>query len=161
VPTDFGEVAEHALDEAMELAASLGAIVTVLHAYEYSLLGIGVDFGTGVPDAPERLKRAAREALRETIERQSGRGVVLDGILREGAPWSAIVEFAAGSNADLIVMGTRGRRGLARAFLGSVAEKVVRYASVPVLTVHASPDVAVVAREPSRGQAPRSEGVGR
>ncbi len=52
-------------------------------------------------------------------------------------PWEEVLNAAKELNADLIVMGTHGRRGLERALLGSVAEKVVRMARIPVLTVHA------------------------
>lgn len=139
VPVDFGEVSEWALDETLTLASSLGAKgVIALHAQEYSLLGLEAIPGAGAPDLPQRLTRAAEDALRDSIERRRGqaRDVLLEGALKQGIPWSQIVDFAARSNANAIVMGTHGRRGLTRAFLGSVAEKVVRYATVPVLTMH-------------------------
>jgi universal stress protein A len=58
-------------------------------------------------------------------------------MLRSGAPWQQTLEVAREIGADLIVMGTHGRSGLAHAFLGSVAEKVVRMSPIPVLTLRA------------------------
>lgn len=118
------------------------------HAQEYSLLGLQANLGGGMPDVSERLMRSARAALDGVVARHQGRGVEVDAILREGISWSEIVGLAASLDADLIVMGTHGRRGLARAFLGSVAEKVVRYATVPVLTVHTTEPAPVAQRVP-------------
>jgi nucleotide-binding universal stress UspA family protein len=135
VPTDFGEVASYALDRAIELAAKLDATVTVVHVYEYSLWAI--DTGrASAPDMARRIKQAASEALSAAIQRRSSGGVVVSGALREGIAWSEIVEEARALDADLIVIGTHGRRSLPRALLGSVAEKVVRHAGMPVLTIH-------------------------
>jgi nucleotide-binding universal stress UspA family protein len=67
---------------------------------------------------------------------REGRGAALNKVLREDAPWRAVVTVADEIDADLIVIGTHGRRGLARALLGSVAENVIRVASRPVLTIH-------------------------
>ena len=64
------------------------------------------------------------------------RGVATRGVLKQGPTWQTIVETADEVGAGMIVMGTHGRHGLPRALLGSVAEKVVRTAHTPVLTVH-------------------------
>lgn len=61
----------------------------------------------------------------------------MQAVLRNGVAWEEIAAVAKESQADLIVIGTRGRRGLARALLGSVAESVIRTSDVPVLTLHA------------------------
>jgi nucleotide-binding universal stress UspA family protein len=66
--------------------------------------------------------------------------VAVEWVLRRGAAWSEINAAVKDTGADLVVMGTHGRRGVARALLGSVAEKVVRSASCPVLTVHGAAD---------------------
>jgi nucleotide-binding universal stress UspA family protein len=135
VPHDFSETADHALFFALDLAESLGARVTVMHAYE-------VDYGfpeSAIP-APEllsQIRESAGAALEGVIARASKRGVPVAGLLRQGTPWSEIDEVAGHTKADLVVMGTHGRRGIARALLGSVAERVVRTAPCPVLTVRA------------------------
>jgi nucleotide-binding universal stress UspA family protein len=138
---DFGETAEQALAFGLGLAEKLGARVTLVHVYELPTFGF--------PDGPAmsaqmagQIERAARTALDAVAMRVGGpeKGVV--GVLRQGAAWSEIVALAGELKADLIVMGTHGRRGLSRMLLGSVAEKVVRSAPCPVLTVHGPPHAA-------------------
>jgi nucleotide-binding universal stress UspA family protein len=75
--------------------------------------------------------------LDEAVNSSRKRCPAISAILLNGAAWEEIARMAAEQNADLIVMGTHGRRGLPRAILGSVAERVIRTSSVPVLTVHA------------------------
>lgn len=135
VPHDFGETAQHAFDYAMDLAEKLGASVTVMHAYEVPVYG----FPDGVVLTSEmsgQIERAARTALDGVAARGARPGVTVRVALRQGPAWSEIDGAARQLEADLVVMGTHGRKGVARALLGSVAEKVVRTASVPVLTVH-------------------------
>jgi nucleotide-binding universal stress UspA family protein len=135
VPHDFGETAEHALAFAIELAAKLGAKITIVHAYEVPSYGYpdGVALTVEVGD---NIRRAAETALERVAARTRRPGLELQSMLRQGPAWSEINAAASQAHADLIVMGTHGRHGLARALLGSVAEKVVRTAPCPVLTVH-------------------------
>ncbi|MGO9838639.1 MAG: universal stress protein [Polyangiaceae bacterium] len=70
------------------------------------------------------------------VARAKRPGVAIDSTLRQGPVWSEILAAAKSPKADLIVIGTHGRRGLSRALLGSVAERIVRTAPCPVLTVH-------------------------
>jgi nucleotide-binding universal stress UspA family protein len=83
-----------------------------------------------------QIERASSTALEGLAQRAHRPGVEVATALRHGTPWSEINALAKEMNADLVVMGTHGRRGVARALLGSVAEKVVRTAPCPVLTVH-------------------------
>jgi nucleotide-binding universal stress UspA family protein len=136
VPIDFGEVSEHALDRALTLAKDLGASVTIVHVmqmppYYYSAYAEGLAWPT------DELEGAAKTSLDAALESAKKRcsGVRVDAVLLAGVPNVQIVEAATDRKADLIVMGTHGRRGLVRAFLGSVAERVVRTSPVPVLTV--------------------------
>jgi nucleotide-binding universal stress UspA family protein len=133
VPHDFSDTAECALAYALELARRLDARVTVVHAFEVPY---------GFPEAAQftadmlsTLQRAAGAALGGVVDRARRSGVAVEGVLRQGAPWNEIDEVARETEADLIVMGTHGRRGLARVLLGSVAEKVVRTAPCAVLTM--------------------------
>jgi nucleotide-binding universal stress UspA family protein len=136
VPHDFSETAEKAFDFALDLADKLGAHVTVLHAYEIPTYAF--------PEGPvltvemmAQIERAATTAIDGILSRASRRspGVKVKSTLRQGAAWREIDQAAVDLKADLIVLGTHGRRGIARALLGSVAEKIVRTASCPVLTV--------------------------
>jgi nucleotide-binding universal stress UspA family protein len=134
VPHDFSPTADNALTFAIDLAARIGAGVTVMHAYEYPMLTY--------PEGPAltadlilEIEKAARSALEGVVSRARRPGVAMDSSLRQGPPWAEILASAKDGHADLIVIGTHGRRGLSRALLGSVAEKVVRTAPCPVLTL--------------------------
>lgn len=85
------------------------------------------------------LESTARLALNKESARLQDKGVPVGTVLDAGVPWEQIVEISKSLDAGVVVMGTRGRRGLPRAILGSVAEKVVRVSSIPVLTVHEPP----------------------
>ena len=131
-PIDFSEGSEHALRYALELAEKLRAEVHALHAYQqpiYVLPEGAMDPGT-LPE--EEVAQAARERL-DRFEARHDR--VERSLLREGPAARCIVDAAEELGADLIVMGTHGRTGLARMLIGSVAERVVRTSTVPVLTV--------------------------
>lgn len=138
VPTDFSAASERALDYALALASKLEAKVFLLHTYELPI--IGFPDGTLVPSA-EIVSRLLSEAERELAacvakRKESGASIVT--LLRQGDAREAILVAAEEISADLVVMGTHGRRGITRALIGSVAEAIVRVASVPVLTVHAA-----------------------
>jgi nucleotide-binding universal stress UspA family protein len=139
VPHDFGETAEHALAYALAFAEKFGASIMVLHAYECPSFGFP-DAMAGTYEFASVLERTGRTAL-DVIEAQVRRpDLEIQTMLRRGTPWVEIASVAKDLQADLIVMGTHGLRGLPRALLGSVAEKVVRTAPCPVLTVHLSAD---------------------
>lgn len=137
VAHDFGDTAQAALVYALDLAETLGARVTVVHAYEIPLYGFPEGL-TLTADVTGHIREVAANALDLIVKRASRPSLEVDGILRQGPAWSEIGVAAAEVHADLIVIGTHGRRGLAHALLGSVAEKVVRTAPCPVLTVRGS-----------------------
>lgn len=137
VATDFTESADHALDWAVELAARLGASITLMHAYAVPILSFPDGTVVATADVASRIADAARGGLDAAAERHQGRGVPIDTVLREGAAPEEINRLAHELDADLVVVGTHGRKGLVRAILGSVAESVVRTASRPVATVRA------------------------
>jgi nucleotide-binding universal stress UspA family protein len=132
---DFSETADHALAFGLDLAERFGASVTVVHAYEVPNFG-----NTSVPVASpemivdiERMERSGLDALAARTRRP---GVEMSFSLRRGPAADEIVVVAKERGADLIVMGTHGRRGFSRWLMGSVAERVVRTAPCPVLTMH-------------------------
>jgi nucleotide-binding universal stress UspA family protein len=133
VPTDFSEFADQALDYAIMLASKLGAHVHVVNALgilEFGIPELGVAL-TGT--MMESMVRANQEALDKLVATHPSANLAT--ILRGGDPRSVIVQVANELGADLIVMGTHGRRGVTRMLLGSVAESIVRTAPCPVLTV--------------------------
>jgi nucleotide-binding universal stress UspA family protein len=134
VPTDFGEAAQHALDMAVSLAEKFNAEITLMHAvwvptsmYPYS---------DALYLAPmDEWTRAAQKSLDAAVADLRQRYPRCKGIVVADDPAPAILAMAKKLRSDLIVMGTHGRRGLSRIFLGSVAEKTVRLSEIPVLTV--------------------------
>lgn len=135
VPTDFSVHAEAAADFAVDLAEKFEADVFFLHVYDYPTYVLpdgallpAADVVTGMmADIAERFERIRA--------RYAERGLRLSTETRQGVPLPEIVKYAKEISADLIVMGTHGRTGLEHFLIGSVAEKVVRKAPCPVLTV--------------------------
>jgi nucleotide-binding universal stress UspA family protein len=140
VPTDFTETSELAIEWALSLAERLGSWVTVMHAYEIPIVGFPDGALVATADIATRIADASRAGLESAIAKRQGRKVKVDGILREGVAWEEINLVADEIDADLVIIGTHGRRGLARALLGSVAENVVRTARRPILTIHGPRD---------------------
>lgn len=137
VPTDFSEAAERAVDLAIDVAEKYGARLTLFHAswLPPDAYAAYADHGGGSDWSSDAVAAAARKTLETALATVRARYPSAESAVSFGEPWHQILESAAERGADLIVMGTHGRRGLAHAVLGSVAEKVVRGATVPVLTV--------------------------
>ncbi len=136
VPVDFSPPSEAALDTAIEFARRFGSELTLFHAHELP----AYVFPDGVmPVSPEILNEMER-SLAEELERLAVRvraaGVAVACRSGMGAHDVEILRCADDIDADLIIMGTHGRTGIRHALIGSVAEKVVRRARCPVLTVH-------------------------
>jgi nucleotide-binding universal stress UspA family protein len=138
-PTDFSDFAERALRRAASLARWFGAKVTVLHAIQpVPWIAPGAGWAAGIV-VPQDLLRPVREdvakRLEEFVAPFGGEGVTVETRLDEGDAARQIEAVAEALPADLVVMGTHGRGGFERLVLGSVAEKVLRRAPCPVLTV--------------------------
>lgn len=139
VATDFGDPADRALDVAIALAEELGkAALTLVHVQYIPrpLYDVEVVWPT------EAMATSARKALDLVLARAKKRYPKCEGVLLAGTPAEQIVKAAVQRGADLVVLGTHGRRGLPRMLLGSVAERVTRTCPVPVLTVPAEDSVA-------------------
>jgi nucleotide-binding universal stress UspA family protein len=135
VPTDFSTHANAALEYAMELAATFGARLHLLHAYHVDIPVAGPG-GIALPaNFYDEFRKAAKANLDELLQRVKERGIQADGEVVPAPPAIAILDSAEQLPADLVVMGTRGRTGLAHVLLGSVAERTVRMAPCPVLTL--------------------------
>ncbi len=135
VPTDFTETSNHALEWAIGIAAPFRAKVTVMHAYEIPVVGFPDGAIIATPDLAARISEASQTALDKLVDHWRAAGTSIDAILREGIIDEEINAVADEISASLIVIGTHGRRGLARALLGSVAENVIRTANRPVVTI--------------------------
>ena len=137
VPTDFSDASEAALAYAITLGAKLEASVHVVHAFELPLVGFPDGTMTITAEMASRIIEGAQKGLDDLTRKYGHRGVKLSTSLEQADPRDGVLTAAEKVKADLIVMGTHGRRGISRALIGSVAEGVVRTAPVPVLTVHA------------------------
>jgi nucleotide-binding universal stress UspA family protein len=140
IPIDFTETSEKALAYGVEFARTFNASITVLHAYQIPVYGFPEGAYITAADVAAQIATAAQGRLDAAIESYKLSNVPMTGVLREGVAWEEINAVANEAKADLIVIGTHGRRGLARALLGSVAENVIRTATVPVLVVHGPRD---------------------
>ena len=146
VATDFSPASTPALEQSVKMAKRDGALLLIAHAYQEPGLA-------ELSHAPARVYEEWDQKLREGVERKlrplaeyarkegiEARALVLTGFADE-----AIIEAAKQEGADLIVMGTHGRRGAARLFLGSVASRVISTAPCPVMTVRSAwPEVRPV-----------------
>jgi nucleotide-binding universal stress UspA family protein len=137
VPTDFSKSSSNALVYGAEFARRFGAEVHLLHVVQDLALFIPEAVMLAPPMMPpiEQFVSAARAALERAVRELNMADVNIVPEVAEGTPFEEIVRFARDKDIDLIVMGTHGHTGLAHLFLGSVAEKVVRRAPCPVLTV--------------------------
>ena len=136
VPTDFSQASEEALRWATSLARDSGAMLLITHVEEPPMAYAGE-----LPLVPdEETRDELKRMLLEVVPPDSG--VAYEHKMLVGEPAAAIVELAENENADLIVMGTHGRKGITRLLMGSVAEAIVRRAKCPVLTVKQPAHVA-------------------
>jgi universal stress protein A len=157
VATDFGEAADTALRYGRELAGRFGATLHVVHVVEASYVGFGVEtYVPLLPDVDRELEESARGRLNSLIDSAGNGSCAFAAVLRSSVPPVAIVDYARDHDIDLIVMGTHGRGALAHLVMGSVAERVVREAPCPVLTVKQSEPAFVMAEIPltTRAAAP-------
>jgi nucleotide-binding universal stress UspA family protein len=137
VATDFGEPADAALTYGRELARTYGATLHVVHVVDDVYLRFGGDgFVAELSDLMRETERAAQARLEMIlVDNDPDPLPVRKVTLTSAAPATAIVDYARENGIDLIVMGTHGRRAVAHLLVGSVAERVVRTAPCPVLTV--------------------------
>ena len=135
VPSDFSAPSESALDYALSLAQWLEGTVHVVHAYQNPGLVWPDPYTVIGAETMEIIENASKKALAELLERKQAKGVRLEGHVRLGDPRTMLEMVASELHADLICMGTHGRRGLTHLLLGSVAEYTVRTSKIPVLTL--------------------------
>jgi universal stress protein A len=138
VPVDFSSPSMHALDYAIDVARSLAAEVVVLFAVEpiYSITpGDLYAPASELSALMQEQRRQGRDQLAKIEARLKKRRAKLRTVLADGLAYQVIVSVAEKLKTDLIVMATHGRTGLSHLFIGSVAEKVVRSAGCPVLTI--------------------------
>ena len=136
VPVDFSKGSNRAVEQAEQLASALGAQLELFHAYQLPVFALPDSSVTVSPTYVADLTDRAQRELEKHRDALAQRGVTANVKLLEGNAADAIVERAEAIHAAMIVLGTHGRSGFRRFLLGSTAERVVRMATVPVLTVH-------------------------
>jgi nucleotide-binding universal stress UspA family protein len=138
-PTDFSPASRPAFTQAVATAKEHGAEVLLVHvvASIIPLMGDGYVSPKVYDDMVRASRTDAQQKLDRLIAAAKKAGARARGMLLEGVAWEQLVRTAKARKADMIVMGTHGRTGLTRLFLGSVAERVVGSAPCSVLTVRA------------------------
>ena len=167
VPTDFSEASEAAVKYGVALARAFNAKLDLLHVVVRHELDVSVErqrvvgsllaemkAGAAPIGLDESMRRVARELLGNILSRKDEEELRVECVLRAsgvGGPYVEIVRYAKDFDVDLIVMGTHGRGFVAHMLMGSVAEKVVRRAPCPVLTVRHPEHEFVMPGEPAAG----------
>jgi len=135
LPTDGSDGTDRVVEHAIHLARGSGATVHVLHVVDTSALPLDAHS----QHVYDELESAGLDSVVEIRDGALEAGVHAVEAVREGTPYREILAYADEHDVDLVVIGTHGRNGLRRRVLGSVAERVVRCAEAPVLTVRTSP----------------------
>ncbi|MDE3154604.1 MAG: universal stress protein [Acidobacteriota bacterium] len=136
VPVDFSETSGVALKYGKALAENFGASLRLLHVLENPLLqNVASEVYVPPPNFYEDWEKAVREKLDGLLPVAERTALRATCEIRQGSPFTEILRYAADENIDLVVMGTHGRGAVGHLLLGSVAERVVRKAPCPVLTV--------------------------
>jgi len=136
-PSDFSRASGAAFMKAVEVAKANRAELLVVHVLTPVIPMVGDGYVS--PKVYEEIEATSRSQAQAELDRLLGKarkaGVRVKGLLMDGVPHEQITRAARSKRADLVVIGTHGRTGLAKFFLGSVAGRVVSLASCPVLTV--------------------------
>lgn len=139
VPTDGSDAAERAFEEALDLADLCDATVHAMYVIDNNAVawaagGDDLDYGADVSTLLEKLEEDGEKLTTEIATKAEDRGIDITRAVVDGTPYRQILQYAEDNGIDCIVMGTYGRRGLDNVF-GSTTERIVRRATVPVLTV--------------------------
>ena len=137
VPTDFSPSSAAAIELAINIATQFDAELTLLHVWELPVYPY-TELMLSSAELTNAIEKAATESLETKLKEVRLRLPRTKSLLKVGIPWQQIVATSKESRADLLVMGTHGRRGFEHAIMGSVAEKLVRLSPIPVLTVRGS-----------------------
>lgn len=137
VPVDGSPTAQKAVEKASGLAQAFGSAVTAIYVIDpYPFTGLGSDFAYGQSEYLSAASAEAKEATAAARKALEQAGVkVKTAVIEAHATWRGILEAAESMGADLIVMGSHGRRGLEKMVLGSVAQRVLSHSQLPVLVV--------------------------
>lgn len=134
-PTDFSEYADNALPYALELARKFEARVTLVHVLSPPTYAVSPEFAVDLTAIQNNMQQTAEKKMGELAARFTEGGVQVESVIQIGSAFAEIIGTARAHDVDLIVMATHGYGAVRHLLLGSTAEKVVRKAPCPVLTV--------------------------
>ena len=136
IATDGSEKSKVAAEEGMELAKALGAQVIALNVVNEVVIASAVrQLGSDRKEVEAKLEKAGGKAVEDLKAMGAKMGVSVDSIVRIGAPANTVIDTAGAEKADLIVMGSHGESGASKLLIGSVVQKVLYWATIPVLVV--------------------------
>ena len=137
VPIDGSSTARQAIDKALAIAQAFKSSVTLIYVIDpYAFTGVGNDFSYGQAEYLAAATAEANESIGAARRVFEAKGIAVNGSVVEGhAVYQAILDTAESLNADLVVMGSHGRRGLEKLVLGSVTAQVLSHAHLSVLVV--------------------------
>ena len=136
IATDGSDKSMKAAEEGMELAKALGAQVIALNVINEVVIASAVrQLGSDRKEVEERLKVAGEKAVDNIKAMGTKMGVNVDAIVTIGAPANTVIDMAGAEQADLIIMGSHGESGVTKLLIGSVVQKVLYWATIPVLVV--------------------------
>jgi nucleotide-binding universal stress UspA family protein len=136
IATDGSDKSMKAAEEGMELAKGLGAQVIALNVVNEVVIASAVrQLGADRKEVEAKLEKAGQKAVDDLKAMGAKLGVTVDTIVRIGAPANTVIDTAGAEKADLIVMGSHGESGASKLLIGSVVQKVLYWATIPVLVV--------------------------
>jgi nucleotide-binding universal stress UspA family protein len=136
IATDGSDKSRKAAEEGIELAKALGAQVIALNVVNEVVIASAVrQLGSDRKEVEDKLKNAGMKAVEDIKAMAAKSGVAADTIVRIGAPANSVIDVAGAEKADLIIMGSHGESGAAKLLIGSVVQKVLYWATIPVLVV--------------------------
>jgi nucleotide-binding universal stress UspA family protein len=134
-PTDFSKYSDHALDYGVELAKQFGGTLHVQHVIQLAYMTVAYEIAPDIAASREIAERNAREKMDAKIKELESRGVKAEPHITIGTPFVDIITLARDQSVDLIIIATHGWGAFKQLLLGSTAERVVRKAPCPVLTI--------------------------
>ncbi len=141
VPIDFSVHSKNALKYAVPLAQKFGASIHLVYVVEPTIYPADLGFGQVVlPGVEEEMREKGAEQLQGLIEREIGQRVRASCAVRTGSPHHEILLEAQERSVDLIVVATHGHSGVEHILFGSTADRIVRHAECPVLTIRPQPE---------------------
>jgi len=136
IATDGSDRSRKAAKEGVELAKAVGADVIALNVVNEVVVASAVrQLGSDKKEVEDKLKAAGQKAIDEIKKMGDAAGIKVESFLKIGVPANTVIDVAGAESADLIIMGSHGESGVSKLLIGSVVQKVLYWATIPVLVV--------------------------